>query len=481
MKNLTSIVHKLSLWEVTQLTNFYQQEGKRESSLRLALLDLILKNPKLDVKEASKKIYNKPAGSAFSNLKRRLLEDILDIIIVQNSQGLYSYRLSQIKHDCQKKILASEILIQRGEYEAGWKILENSLKIAEQYELFNESISIRFRLASSKGVREEFNKITKYFEDIEADIESLKELTIAQKISRQISLLNKFKTGKKKSNQQFLQEQITKLKSLNLNKDRISGIYYRTLVYYYHENKDFDAYLEVIKKYEELVQPGRILHSDGNLAWAYISTAEVYINLEQYEKAIHHGRETLDLLTKNRSNRVVALRFVFIAFFHSEQYAEAQATIQEAYAERLVKSNVLEKARFNFFAACIAFQKGDIDEARTQLQSASKIANKDSTGWLLGYKILEMMIAISEKSYYMLSVHLDNSIKLINNHKEAQTERARLIFKILRMYNKLNFNKKETLDKVADEFILLKEGKGEYYWDPISYELIRFDKWFLTL
>jgi len=481
MKKLTAIINKLTPWEGTQLCNHYKQDGKRETTLRLRLFNLIVKNPKITGIEAAQKIYKKKPDAAFSNLKRRLIDDILDLLIAQNSQSLYNYRLSQVKHDCQKKMLAAKIIIRRGEHDIGSKILENLLKTAEKYELFNEAIDIRRSLITTKGVREGVEKIDFYFQDIEKDLQSLNDLISAEKIYSQISFSNKFKISRKKATQALIEDQIDKFDSITKEKDQIRKIYYRSLAHYYNENKDFKRYLDVIEKYQELVKSGQILHSKGNVAWANMSQIEVYIHLKQYEDAIEFSKKTLKLLSKNKSNRVFTLRLVFTAYFNNKQYKEATATIQDAYQERLVKSNPLEKARFDFFAACVAFLEDDIDAARSLLQDSSAIVNKDSTGWLLGYKILAMMIAIKGKDYYLLSIQLDSFIKLINNHKEAKTERARLIHKILKIYNKENFNKNQTLIKTSNHFDSLKKGKDEYYWDPTSYELIRFEQWFLSL
>lgn len=481
MNKLTSIVKKLSSWEKTQIINLYKQDGKRESTLRLKLLNLILDNPNIGAKEASLKIYKKPPDAAFSNLKRRLTEDIIDVLIIQSSQTLFTASRAKAKHDCRKKILAAEILKSRGEQETAYKILEATLKTAEKFELFMEATSIRLTLADYKGPREGFNTLESYFKDIKQDILSLNQLVMVEEIRLRISLTNKFKISKEKNILSTLENQIAKLHSIKSDKELIQFSYYHALVFYHYENKDFDAYLEAIQNYTKLVLPGQILHTKSNLAWAYASTMEVYLNLAQYDKSIEFGKKALALLSKNFSNRVFVLRYVFAAYFNAKNYDKANETIEDAFQERLVKSNELEKARFSFYAACVAFQKENMELAMANLYKALKIVNKDGSGWLIGYKILEMMVSIKDKNSYLLSTHLDNFLKLLNNHKEAQTERARLIYKILRTYNKFNFNKKETLAKINNELSLLKEGKDQYYWDPVSYEIIRFDKWFEEL
>ena len=57
-----------------------------EETKRLDLFNLILKSPPLDDSGASIAIYKKPPHSAFSHLKKRLLDDILSFIFVLDAK-----------------------------------------------------------------------------------------------------------------------------------------------------------------------------------------------------------------------------------------------------------------------------------------------------------------------------------------------------------------------------------------------------------
>ncbi|MEO1437058.1 MAG: hypothetical protein AAFV80_16070 [Bacteroidota bacterium] len=137
----------------------------------------------------------------------------------------------------------------------------------------------------------------------------------------------------------------------------------------------------------------------------------------------------------------------------------------------------MRRARWLFYQANVTYLMGDRDLALKQLRANNEI-HKDKSGWLLGFKILEMMITIDNKDFYLVSFMNDRLVQVLHKNKQANIARAKIICQIIRAFLRFDCNFQKTIDKVPDKFALLENEENEYYWDIMSYEVIRFDQWF---
>ena len=90
------------------------------------------------------------------------------------------------------------------------------------------------------------------------------------------------------------------------------------------------------------------------------------------------------------------------------------------------------------------------------------------------------MISIKEKQSNPTIIQLENILKLFRNLEEEYTQRFKSIYKVVRFlaYNQFDFNL--TYQKQKYHLDLLKEGDSNYIWNPLGYEMIRFDEWFMN-
>ncbi len=102
---------------------------------------------------------------------------------------------------------------------------------------------------------------------------------------------------------------------------------------------------------------------------------------------------------------------------------------------------------------------------------------KDKAGWLMGYRVLELMCAVEQDDLDVFDYRTESFKKLLQRNKEENVERPRLALKILGTYIKTGGDIKKTTLEEKKNIELLKTGKGEYQWDPMGFELIRFDEW----
>src|SRR5690606_21694098 len=91
MKNLTHIISSLKSGEIKMVRKYYKYMVEvRDADKRQKLFELAKRNPSIDDVEACKILYNKGLHSGFSQLKKRLKQDILNILLLQDSSRRFN-------------------------------------------------------------------------------------------------------------------------------------------------------------------------------------------------------------------------------------------------------------------------------------------------------------------------------------------------------------------------------------------------------
>jgi len=490
MEKLKSIIACLNSSEKKRLVSFYTQEGKRTAELKYQLFNLILESPNITSKDACFAIYNKPPNNSFSNLKRQLIEDLVNIVITQPISALSTDFWKAIC-TCYKNILAGIILFNRNESILSTHLLEDALKKAQKSELYSACVYLKMILVTiyynynieSKKKRD---KSFVYLNSIDNDISSLKRLVNVSSIGMKLQIYNwehndnrdYFSTIKRFGND---------LNLLDIPSNEIRANYQQLhyLLFCHRKTRDFDNYLTLFDSYLSYVMPESILHSYPRLIASYVSRAEVDLLTENYDSGVFYIKKTLSYANVDW-HRFVAYRLFFLIQLHSKKYTEARSTLDYCVEEFENKINKNNYSVLNIYSACLYLQKGDLDNARVHLYKYIAIVkNRPETMiWVIGYKMVEIMISIKEKEGYLLDTQLNNLQKLINNHKYIKALRFRVICKIVRVYLNTGFNKRETLKKASKHLSILSQPisiENEYYYNPNSSEVIRFDRWFKEL
>ncbi len=478
MKKLTKLTQKLRSRDLKLICNIYSAKENDNEGKRLQLLELIINEQITDDEEAAMRIYGRKPDAAFSKLKQRLREDMLNFLLMQDTDRLFESTVGRAKFDCKRKLLMGEFLIHRGAIEEGQRLLRKALNMAQKYELFGEVLQIRDLLRSKAGDASGLNAYELYTQQIEKDFKSYQEILRAKALYGRLTLPHHFIINMDKDYEVYGKEILETFRIREESSQTCKFFYYMAAHYYYSLIHNYEKSLAINQQFEALLKPGGIFNNKAYLAICQNNYASIYINLRDYEKSQLHAQKALELFNIKKGNWEKGARQIFLASFLNKDFEKAENIIEEALQNKIVGGNVLVKGKWNYFKAILEFEKGNLDEARANLYNMGKLPNIDPSGWLIGYKLLEIMILIIEKEYSLIYIHLNNFNLLLHRHKTANITRAKTILKVLKAYNKYPFDKKQLKTKVAKEMALLKEGKNEYFWTPLGFEVVRFDQWF---
>jgi hypothetical protein len=119
------------------------------------------------------------------------------------------------------------------------------------------------------------------------------------------------------------------------------------------------------------------------------------------------------------------------------------------------------------------------DEANAAMNNCSYLL-EDKTGWLYGYRILDIMITLECNELFLVDGKVANFKKIIGKQKEINSSRAKTTLKILDALVRKHYDYNLAVKSQNANLIVLAEGRNNHLWEPMGYELIRFEEWFLT-
>ncbi len=482
MKSLLPIINSLNVKEkrLVRKTLNIQLNGMEKKKLQL--FDLILNNKVKNDKEACLVIYGSPPNSAFSHLKKRLKQDILNFILLQNSNNKSGSKRVQAEIDCRRMLLQGQLLLQRGIYGEGEKLLNAALNLAERYEMFSEVLSIRNLLRATFGFRKGLEVYEKYSENMVYHLTELEKWLRVQQFYNQIALPHEFQTNRLSEIDDKPKDILTDLEKYDdkTSSERFIFWFYVSKVHHCNINRNFEEAHEFADKLLELLSEDSIMWSRSNYGGILKDVVFINLNLGNYDDAVEYAKEAVNTFNKGMTNELRAMDYLFFSHLRNQDYDSAEKTIEKALQHKQINAgNKLIKARWLFFYANLEYLNGNHKKAAQSLRTNEHITS-DKSGWNLGCRLLEMMIDMEENDLFLVDYKLKNFNRLLSpkNTETENIERARLIAKVIRLFIKHRGDFNETFEVAKDEIQALEDGEGQLFWDPMGYEVIRFDEWF---
>ena len=164
-----SLIKVLRPSEKRLLLHYYSRNSNAEEKMRLKLFKLVITGVTTD--EEARRLLNSKGGSySYSHLKSRLKNDILNILLMQDTSKRSAQANRAAELDCRKKVAQSHILWLRGAQIEGTKVLNEALSAADKYELFAERLQINHLIRErflGAGLSDQLVKLNK---EIKSDL-----------------------------------------------------------------------------------------------------------------------------------------------------------------------------------------------------------------------------------------------------------------------------------------------------------------------
>lgn len=478
MKILTQIIRILKPSEVRLIRNFYKVQPNGEIKRRLELFELAKAGKANTDMEASKAIYKVEPNSAFSHLKNRLQKDILNILLLKEGSKKYETKFAQATFDCRRMLIEGQILMERGAYRAGESVLLKARDLASEYDLYAEGVQINDILRTNIGIRKGEQAYQGFAPVIADYLSKLEKYLIVKDHYYRISLASQFKKNIDKQSKGTLEAALLEAETYYKETGSATiGYYYNYLgIFYGHFLNDYNLAEKYAKDYLKLVENFPAISSDTRIATANLQIASIAMNKADYPTAIEYSQIARKRFISGLFNELQAIEVQFIATLHNKDYKTASKIMEVAREHPKYKANKQIPAKWEYYDANLSFLNGNYNDAAVVLMKETELT-KDKAGWLMGYRVLELMCAVEQNDLEVFDYRAESFKKLLQRNKEENVERPRTALKILGTYIKTGGDIKKTMLEEKENIELLREGKDEYQWDPLGFELIRFDDW----
>lgn len=479
MKNLKPIVKVLMPGEIRVIRHFFKLNSNAEERKRGELFELILKNPDLTDEKAAKKLYDGPPNSAYSHLKARLKRDILNVLYLHDGgkKSISPHFKAVIES---RKMLGQAFLLRtRGALNEATQLLNAASELAQKFELPGEEVLIKQTLREMIHRIKSEKVLAGYNHDISENVTLLGELMKVEEFSYMMTVPSLFSTNKRLNDPEYRKQMIQELKASfeKTGAAKIGLWYYLTDIELATKEREHDRALALALKFVKLVEKSPAIYSNNNWAGVNLTVAQTLISSGEYERAIGYGRVAIKYFPNGQMNQLMATEFLFFAQFRSKNYKDAETTLETAFNHPRLKANKFFYAKWLYLKANLLFMQGKYDPAMKTLNQDTELT-KDKSGWLLGYRLLEVLIMIEKEEYEWIDFKLDSFRKLLQRQKDANIHRIKLILSMLNTLHKSNYDFEETSHDEAKNFKALKRAQDDLYWNPVGFEVVRFDEWF---
>ncbi len=479
IENLQDLVNTLSKQEIRIIANFYKSNKSSDYLKRYKLFSYLLKKNNCTKGDIIRDLYNGLySSSAYSHLLNRLLRDILGLVLVLDSDKIVRSKNFSASLDLKKSLLYSEFLYRRGLTSLGDYFINQGLEISEIFEHPIEGLV----LAELKRVR--YGTIGRKSEITSLKFMSEKLLNESISLVRSLSLYNDFggyNRNEFKLSDEYISNGFKAIKELEEIYKRVSlaknGFwYYRSAIFYSLQVEDYGLLDYYSKSLLKLTLENPSINSPVNVAGLNTEIAEICLLNKDYNSAKESIQIALSLFNPKLSNYLIALNYLFLAYFHLGQFEECvkiydQAIVHPKFKEK--KDNVII---WNYYKTCLYFKKGLYKEALNCLnQDANALALNKGELFVFS-RILFLYLLFETNKSILWSYELASFRKTFPNIKNYKIDRLRIIFSILNKLDKKDFDFPYIEAYEAERFEKLQVVPN--IWKPLGFELISFEAWF---
>ncbi|TNF43646.1 MAG: hypothetical protein EP311_02690 [Cytophagales bacterium] len=450
---MNSIFELLDTLDPSEKTKLLKLSAVKNSiqSKKYQLLKAYIQSPNQEDREYCRRLYSTESKAAFIQLKKRVKEDIYEMIPCLGSSLKINGEVQE-RIACTNLLLQSQHLLSRGLEKAGSKTLEKSLKTAVEADLPDLILCV-FDTARRFG--------------IEGVIQSkdLPQLELIIKSHLQILVNRHLEQTKPQSFQNA--ELGLVLKHLNTEQKQWE---YLSMIRKALSNKDLEKAVDLRKESAELFEENKI-SEEINQEFALIQQ-QILIHTGRFKEVIQHYKSLDYSRFLNPENRLEHIQYQWLALYYLGRLDEAQALLKKS----LSKFNPELNSKWKYWEACLHFRMKSFKSALKLIHDCQPQL-KYSPNFYLGSKMLELMILFDQNDLDWLDYKIENLRKLISRWTGKINPRIEGGFKL---FSKIQ---RKTLEDPAnqifgnEEMTNLVQARGRYFWDPTDFELVRFDSW----
>jgi len=448
----------------------------------LRLFKEIVNNKRTDYDYLKKRISKDSNDNSFNKLIRRTMDRLQESIILDvniRRKDAYS-EVFRKKYFLRKQLIQVQILIDRGLTERPLIIVNNVIRYAKKFELYDESIEAYI-------YKQQILRITgrsEFYEMIDNKINHYEKCKVKLKYTKDVFRLF-LARNTKKAKYTFGKSFSNKLKLIfkyyqETNSDNILSYYLLLKIEEYSVRKDTIGELSYIHQLIKLLNKSPVLYSSARIAYLKINVTIIELSSFRFDIALNEINDAIDIMGESRNlNYVIANSLKVSALFYNYKYEKVRIEIESIEKNYILSKYAYHAAKIQYQKAMNYFALGMFEEVKTILYNLNDI-EKDKEGWHLWMRIMRIICSIELLKLNLIDYDVESFRKFIERLSKNVDikKREQLIMKIIVELDRCDYDFDLVATKRAKELNLLRSNNPKVRWDPSSPEMILFHDWF---
>lgn len=422
-------------------SNFRLQEGKSKGK-RLRLFEVVREGKVHTDEQAAQLLYKSKPNAAYSNLKQRVKQSVLNFILSKQINKKHSeITLSEARIDCWRLLTLAQILVRRKAYQEAVKVMA-----------MTEDLIRRFDMKTERLVLEDLYQSDAYFSNrcgmndfhnhmLGGYLLEVQFLIGAKAACNELE--DYFAAGlelcdNRKDKTTEILENLAQMQGLDHN--CVIGFWYHYLAAL--KARFSGALHQAVKHSEELVRvvsdfPQMFL--DGESLCARLLLAELYL---QQGKALAMEQELVKIENVASANVQQALHIVELRFksaMHSLDFSSAEHHLAKGLKMSATHTGCATEAKWQFHSARFHFVQRKFKTGLAALNNALNGLPADSQ-FSVGARVLELLSLIESGSYELFEYRLEALHQFIKRQKKANHNAYRRIVAMLKLLVRFNYD-----------------------------------------
>ncbi len=482
MKKIREIVSKLNRGEKGIILNYCFAKLQSKDSKKYQLLRFLVKGTEWDEEEMQRQLYGKQQTKAFRQLKTEVREELMSLLLIQPAKSKYRSAKGMAAYSVKRDYLFAELLYVKGLGKQAKSYINRALKTAEKYNLIWDQIQCYERLRMHEGFRYGLPAFEKMKEKHLSKLEEYRINTELINQHQELVIPFVFHVNKDKTQQEVSATALKKIEEAYKSSEspEIGYLYYNIQIHNHFHNREYPESKDVALKFLDFLEQNPSVNTAAKVPGTYMQLATISLHLGDYQEAKPYILKAIKGFVPGKLNELNAMMVLFYCLFRQADYAAALELCGKALKHQRISTRAISESIWQFFKVACHYRMNNIEKASYGLNYCNQLM-EDRSGWQMGYRLLQIQIRLHEDRDDTADFLVDNFVKLLQRQKESDIERIRLILKLLTILRKYSGNFKALSQNHRDLLKLLEDGEGAYYWDPVGYEIIRFDQWILDM
>ena len=438
LQGLTRIIQSFKPAECDLIREYYLRKNNGSATKRLQLFDLLNNRLAKSSEHVSKLLYNRKPDSGFSQLKKRLKEDLLDFLVFFSSNKGDRPNTDSAELECRRLFVQAQTLVQKGIADEAIGVLKKVQKLAKENDLpeMKAKAMDLLQAISDQSFAD--------FKSSAAQVESEFEIHLLQVKARNLYQRLKSEEGAAFWEDKDL-ELLTQLQDMALSFSTPGLLYWYHLIkllYHKAEGQLARAYHSALLL-NHAIQANLTTYNKGQQLDFYLELSDLLYTAGKYKKAELFTRKAEMLCGNECPDLLKVLKLRFMVHFGQKQYKVCDQVLSQAMVHPALKEEGSEKQIWQFFEACTHFVDGNFRVAQALLHQCTSLT-RDKSGLFLEPRILELLNLVELNDFDLLEYKVESFRKLIEYHKDLCPDHVPQVLKVLKAFVRSGFDLEAT-------------------------------------